>query len=218
MSSKPYPGLFVTGTDTGVGKTHVAAALVSVLRSAGEDAVPMKPVQTGCVSRGGRLVAPDLVRCLKRCRLKPDSASLADMAPYCFKPACSPHLAAQRAGVRISLPVVMRAFRRLSQAHEFVVVEGAGGILVPLNSKQTMLDLMVCLKLPVVLVARSGLGTINHTLLSLRTLRHAGLEVLGVVMNQATPGRWGRIEQDNLRTVEKLGAVRVLACLRYQAE
>lgn len=210
MSTLPCRGIFVAGTDTGVGKTHVAAELVSDLRRAGVDAVPMKPVQTGCVSRGGRLVAPDMEVCLERAGMKPDPASLADMAPYCFRPACSPHLAAERAGVRISVPVIMRAFRRLARAHGSVVVEGAGGILVPLNSRQTMLDLMVQMGLPILLVARPGLGTINHTLLSLRMVRQAGLEVLGVVMNQAAEGRWGRIERDNLRTIEKLGAVAVL--------
>lgn len=210
MRETPSRGIFVAGTDTGVGKTHVAAELVSDLRRAGIDAVPMKPVQTGCVHRGGRLVATDLEWCLKRARVNPDSARLADMAPYCFRPACSPHLAAARVGRRISVPVIMRAFRRLGLAHECVVVEGAGGILVPLNSRRTMLDLMVEMNLPVLLVARPGLGTINHTLLSLRILRQAGVDVMGVVLNQASPGRWGLIERDNLATIEKFGAVPVM--------
>lgn len=208
-------GVFVTGTDTGVGKTYVSAALLSALRASGVDAVPMKPVQTGCACRQGKLVVPDLSRCLKTAGLTPREAELAPMAPYRFRPACSPHLAARLAGVRISLPVIVQAFRQLSRNHDCVVVEGAGGVLVPLDERKTMLDLMVRLSLPVVLVARPGLGTINHTLLSLRTLRDARLTVLGVVLNQSTPGRWGRIEEDNRRTLERLGQVTVLACLRY---
>ncbi len=209
--------LFVTGTDTGVGKTRVAAGLLARFRAAGMDAVPMKPVQTGCRLAKGRLVAPDLDFCLRAAGLKPGKRELADMAPYCFRPACSPHLAAKEAGVTLSLPVIERAFRRLSRAHEAVVVEGAGGVLVPLNERQTTLDLMIRLRLPVLLVARPGLGTLNHTLLSLRVLQEAGLTVLGVVLNQAKPGRWGRIEVDNCRTIERLGGVKVLGCLRYGA-
>jgi dethiobiotin synthetase len=210
-------GLFVTGTDTGVGKTVIAAGVLAQWRADGLDAVPMKPVQTGCRTVRGRLVAPDLAFCLRAVGLKPGKRELADMAPYCFKPACSPHLAAKEAGVTLSIPVIERAFRRLSRAHEAVVVEGAGGVLVPLNERQTTLDLMIRLRLPVLLVARPGLGTINHTLLSLRVLHEAGLTVLGVVLNQAQPGHWGRIENDNCRTIERLGRVKVLGCLRYGA-
>lgn len=214
-SASGTSGVFVTGTDTGVGKTVVAASVLAALIADGVDAVPMKPVQTGCRTVRGRLVAPDLAFCLRNAGLRPDPQELADMAPYCFRPACSPHLAAREAGVGISLPVIERAYRRLSRAHEAVVVEGAGGVLVPLNGRQTMLDLMIRLGLPVLLVARPGLGTLNHTLLSIWALRSAGLEVMGVVLNQSTSGGWGRIEKDNWRTIERLGGVKVLACIRH---
>ena len=214
MKMKPH-GLFVTGTDTGVGKTFIATALLSGLRAGGCDAVPMKPVQTGCTGRRGRLVAPDLSFSLAAAGLAPDPYTLADMAPYCFQPACSPHLAAARAGIPIRMRVIESAFRHLVRKHDFVVVEGAGGIKVPLSDTQTMLDLMVRLSLPVLLVARTGLGTINHTLLSLQGLRGANLTVAGIVLNQSSPGSWGRIEKDNLKTIERFGAVKVLACIRY---
>ena len=131
-------GIFVTGTDTGVGKTIIAAGLLAQFRAAGVDAVPMKPVQTGCKLVKGRRVAPDLTFCLNMAGLKPYKRELADMAPYCFSPACSPHLAAQEAGVSLSLSMIERAYKRLSRAHEMVVVEGAGGVLVPLNKRQTI--------------------------------------------------------------------------------
>jgi len=208
-------GLFVTGTDTGVGKTLVTAGLLAVYRAVGRNVVPMKPVQTGCHLRQGALIAPDLVVALKAGGLRISAAEKADMVPYCFRPACSPHLAAKMAGQRISLNRIERAFRRLSRKFDGVIVEGAGGVLVPLNSKETMLDLMVRLQLPVLLVARAGLGTINQTLLTLRILNEAKLAVLGVVLNQVTPGRWGKIEKDNCLTIERMGQVKVLASIKY---
>ncbi|MEI8140113.1 MAG: dethiobiotin synthase [bacterium] len=209
-------GIFITGTDTGVGKTFVAAGILAGFRAAGRNVAPMKPVQTGCHLRKGTLMAPDLMTSLKAGGMRISAAEQADMAPYCFKPACSPHLAAQLAGTRISLSCIENAFRRLSHKYDGVIIEGAGGVLVPLNQKETMLDLMVRLQLPVLLVARPGLGTINHVLLSLRVLREARLHVLGVVLNQSAPGRWGQIEDDNLRAIERMGSVKVLASIRYE--
>lgn len=208
-------GVFVTGTDTGVGKTFLAAALLKALREAGLNAAPMKPIQTGCFRRGAAWVAPDLEFSLNLAGVSPATGERELMAPYCFRPACSPHLAAREAGVRISIPRIAGALRRLKAGREFVVVEGAGGVLVPIDGRRTMLDLMVALDLPVILVARPGLGTINHTLLSLSALRQARLNVLGVVLNQAYPGRRGAIERDNRVTIARLGRIPVLADLRH---
>jgi len=210
-------GVFVTGTDTGVGKTYVAAGILAALRRAGRNVVPMKPVQTGCLLRKGSLIAPDLMVSLHAGNLRIPAAERADLAPYCFQPACSPHLAARLAGKRISLTRIEKYYRLLSSHYDGVIVEGAGGVLVPLNSKETMLDLMCRLQLPVLLVARPGLGTLNHVALSLQALRAARLTVLGVILNQATPGRWGAIEADNCRMIESRCGVKVLRCLRYGA-
>jgi dethiobiotin synthetase len=208
-------GIFVTGTDTGVGKTVVAAALLSMLRRSGIDAVPMKPIHTGCVRCDEGWRAPDLEFCLNCAELDPDADEESRMAPYCFEPACSPHLAARQEGVRISLERIAECLRELKARRDFVVVEGAGGVLVPIAEGKSMLDLMVTLGLPVVLVARPGLGTINHTLLSLRELVRAGLRIVGVVLNETSPTEWGDIEEDNLETIERLGNVQVLACMKY---
>lgn len=208
-------GVFITGTDTGVGKTLVAAALARALRGAGVDAVPMKPVQTGCVRRGGAWSAPDLDFSLAAAGLAATPAERELMAPYRFRPACSPHLAARQAGRQIRLPVIRRAFARLAARHAFVVAEGAGGVLVPLDDRRTMADLIAALAVPVVVVARAGLGTINHTLLSIRALRDARLTVVAIVLNQAVPGRPGMIERDNRRTIERLTGVPVAASLAY---
>ncbi len=199
-------GIFVTGTDTGVGKTMVCAALTAQWRVEGVDAVPMKPIQTGCVEQDGQLHAPDLDDVLRAAGLQPPLQECSWMAPYRFVPPCSPHLAAQQAGEELSLPHIVACFHQLAARHRVVLVEGAGGVLVPLGQGRTMLDLMLALQLPVLLVARPGLGTINHTLLSLRELRRAGLQPLGVVFNETTPTCRGAIETDNPRIIAELAA------------
>ncbi|MBU4211189.1 MAG: dethiobiotin synthase [Verrucomicrobia bacterium] len=208
-------GIFITGTDTGVGKTLVSAALLSVLRSRGVDAVPMKPVQTGAKQAGGRWCSPDLDFCLALAGLKPGPLEYARMAPCCFAKACSPHLAAAVAGRRIGFRRINACLRALQARHAMVIVEGAGGVCVPIQGRQTMLDLMGALDLPVVVVARLGLGTINHTLLTLHGLRRSQVRVLGVVFNAARPGRSGYIERDNIKTIARLGTVRMLGCLPF---
>lgn len=210
-----YQGIFVTGTDTGCGKTVVSAALLSMLRYGGVDAVPMKPIQTGAKQADGRWCSPDLDFCLAMVGLHPGSAEYGRMAPCCFTQACSPHLAAAVAGRRIRLRHLAACFRALKTRHAMVIVEGAGGVCVPIQGRQTMLDLMGAFALPVVLVARPGLGTINHTLLSLYGLRRTQVRVLGVVFNAAAPGRPGYIERDNIKTITRLGAIRVLGRLPF---
>jgi len=214
-------GIFITGTDTGVGKTVVCAALLSVLRSRGVDAVPMKPVQTGAKQAGGRWRSPDLEFCLAMAGLQPGPAEYARMAPCCFAKACSPHLAAALAGTpavagrRISFRRISDCLSSLQARHALVIVEGAGGVCVPIQRRQTMLELMGALELPVVVVARPGLGTINHTLLTLHGLRCSQVRVLGVVFNATAPGRLGYIERDNIKTIARLGTVRVLGRLPF---
>ncbi|MFC1498457.1 dethiobiotin synthase [Verrucomicrobiota bacterium] len=209
------PGIFITGTDTDVGKTVVTAALLTSLRSKGIDAVPMKPVQTGCINKKGNLIAPDLEFCLKAADLNPDAAEKKLMCPYTFEPACSPHLAADKANTSISLDQILTSFNQLEKNHDMVIVEGAGGILVPINKNETMLDLVKILDLPVILVARSGLGTINHTLLSLRELKRAKLKVIGIIFNQTTPDAPEYIEEDNLRIIPELGETPVLGKIPF---
>ena len=197
-----------------MGKTVVAAGLLLALRRAGVDAVPMKPVQTGCRRRAGVWVPPDLEFALRMADLRPSPAELRRMSPYCFGPSCSPHLAARLARRRISLAHIASAWRGLAARHAAVVVEGAGGVLVPVAGPRTMLDVMRMLKLPAILVARPGLGTINHTLLSLRELRRGGVRVLGVVLVATRPheGR-GPIEEDNRAAIAALGRICVWGCI-----
>lgn len=204
--------VFIAGTDTGVGKTTVAAALLAAARRAGVDAVPMKPVQTGCVPRGRRLIAPDLRLCLAAAGLRLGAREQEKLCPYRFRPACSPHLAARLARTPIRLPRLCACLEALRRGHDAVIVEGAGGVLVPIGRGRTMADLMRAFGLPVVLVARAGLGTLNHTFLSLEALRARGLPVAGVVLVQAAADRGDRrIIADNRRTLARVGKVRILA-------
>ena len=210
------PHVFVTGTDTDAGKTVVAAALLTIWRSRGLDVVPMKPIQTGCsCDESGELVGPDVQFCLKMAGMKMLEPELHMLEVYKFKPACSPHLAAAQAGIQIDIQSILDAAEKLKRQHDGLILEGAGGVLVPIAGRLTMLDLMRSLELPVILVTRPELGTINHTLLSLDKLRQAGLHVAGVVMCQTQPTKWGMIEQSNLETIKCLGATRLLGSIPY---
>jgi dethiobiotin synthase len=226
-------GIFITGTDTDVGKTALSALLLAELRRRNINAAPMKPAQTGCArkletrnvkpekesgSPASRFTVPDLDYSLSMASMDVSPEDYANMAPYTFEPACSPHLAAEMAGTEIELAEIVIAARTLASEYEFVIAEGAGGIMVPLNPRETMLDLMQALKLPVLLVARPGLGTINHTLLSIQALRSDGLEIAGVVFVASKPGEPGFIEEDNGNTIAHFGKVPILGTIPYCAQ
>jgi len=210
-------GIFITGTDTGIGKTVITAGILRWLRRQGIDVVPMKPVQTGARREGRRLISPDLEFILAASGIKPGAGEAKLMLPCAYEPACSPHLAGKLAGKYPEIAEIVSCAEKLLQKHQAIVVEGAGGIMVPLNERQTMLDLMAALNYPVVVVSRFGLGTINHTLLSLRALREAGLTLLGVVFNHTEPPLAENqfIEADNPEIIAHFGDVPVLGKLRY---
>ncbi len=211
-------GFFITGTDTDAGKTVATAAVLVSLRASGIDAVPMKAVQTGGVRSEDGWHSPDLDFCLRMAELEPDRDELRDMAPYIYEPACSPHLAAALAGREISVERIVEAFHNLLRRHQCVVVEGAGGLLAPIAETTTMIDLMAALGLPVILVARPGLGTINHTMLSVRELERSGLNLYGIIFCETTKGGRGKIEQDNMETISRLAKTRVLGRIAHMPE
>jgi dethiobiotin synthetase len=169
-------GVFVTGTDTGVGKTLVACALVRGLRSRGLDVGVMKPVETG-VGAAGPLDA----RALREAAGVQDPLDL--VCPYAFALPAAPTVAAAAEGRGIELEGIRRAFATLASRHGCMVVEGAGGLLVPLADGVSMADLARALGLPLLVVARASLGTINHTLLTLEVARARALRVAGVVIS-----------------------------------
>ena len=208
-------GFFVTGTDTGVGKTAVAAALLWLLTRRGWRAAPVKPVETG--------LAPgesgDLELCLATAGLEPPPAELELMRPCRFRLAASPHLAAEQEDREVDPSPAGDGLPRAGRALRPLVVEGAGGLLVPLTRHFLTIDLAARLGLPLVVVARAGLGTINHTLLTLRAARSAGLAVAAVVLNRAQPvedrPEARRLERDNRRVIAELGGVTVLGPLPH---
>lgn len=203
-------GLFITGTDTGVGKTILSALLLAEIRRRNFNAAPIKPVQTGC---GGNV--PDLDYSLSMAGMNVSADDYRNMAPYTYEPACSPHLAAELAGNEIDIAEMVIAARTLASEYEFIIAEGAGGIMVPLTRLETTLDLMQALKFPVLIAARPGLGTINHTLLSIRALRSDELEIAGVVFVASENTEPGVIEEDNAVTVEQFGKVPILGTIPY---
>ena len=207
--------IFITGTDTGIGKTVLTGLILEHLQAAGIHAAPMKPVQTGCFQREGEWVAPDLEWSLDWCGQKASSAERAQMAPYRYEPACSPHLAAEMAGERIQIPMILKAADALSDRYDTLVIEGAGGIMVPLNREEMMLDLMVRLGAPVILATRPALGTLNHTLLSVARLREAGLPPLAAVVIESGPPEHDFIEEDNLKTLKEQCGIPVLGPIPY---
>lgn len=208
-------GIFITGTDTDVGKTIVTAGLMRAMRERGIDAVSMKPVQTGAVALNGTLVAPDLEFHHHVAQYEPDESEGALMTPYLYEPACSPHLAGRMAGNPPMVSRIIESAKGLAAKHDLLLVEGAGGVYAPLNESATMLDLMRALGLPVVLVAHRGLGTINHSLLSIRAIESAGLPLLGVVFNEVERGEEDFIKIDNPNAVKAFGKVDVLGNVDY---
>ncbi len=212
------PGIFIAGTGTDVGKTVVTAGVFRWLRQHSSSAMVMKPVQTGCqVGEDGRMIAPDIDFVLRVANVDVDQETLAHLAPYLFGPACSPHLAARMAGQRIEIDKILASARWLASRHQRLVVESAGGVAVPINECQTMLDLAWEMRMPVLLVGHSGLGTINYVLLSLEAIRRRGCSVLGVILNDIAPvsGADAYIHDDNVRAVESFGKVREVTRIPY---
>ncbi len=179
-------GLFVTGTDTGVGKTVVAATLARILRLRGVNVGVMKPVTSGCVERNGELLSEDAE--LLAWAAGVDCTD--DVAPYRLREPISPVEAAKRDGVKIDFSRIVACYRRLAAQHDFMIVEGAGGLMVPLNGGLLIADLIKQLDLPLLVVARPDLGTINHTVLTCFSAGQMDLEVKGVMVNRypASPG------------------------------
>jgi len=206
--------LFVTGTDTDCGKTFVTTGILSGFVSMGINAVPAKPVQTGC--RNG--VPEDLEFSLRTAGLCFPEEVKRRLCPNRFTPACSPHLAAELAGSSLSAAAMASSLKDLQNSYQCVVAEGAGGILVPLGGGETMLDLMVLLNWPVILVSSDKLGTINHTLLSLEALRRAGIDVAGVVVNNHAAPPSPLISASNMQTIKNYGRTEILAEIPYSPD
>jgi dethiobiotin synthetase len=204
--------IFVCGTDTGVGKTVVASGIASVLAREGYKVGVMKPVATGCVKRGGRLISPDAV-------FLREAAGVSDrldyVNPVALGPPLAPWVACSISHRTIAISKIKRAYRYLNRLYPVVIVEGIGGIMVPIKIDFFVLDLIVELGLPMVLVTSPGLGTINHTLLTLAEAGRRGIRTVGLVINYAKPFKRGLAERTNPRVLRRLSGLPVLAQIPF---
>lgn len=191
---------FITGTDTDAGKTHVSRALLMAARTRGLRVAGYKPIESGCPEAD----MPGL-----------DAQSLgeagghAPITTYRFGPAISPHLAAARAGVEIDMERIVDQARKLDADHDIVLVEGAGGLLVPISETESMADLATRLALPMIIVAADRLGSMNHSLLTLEAARHRGLDVAALVLSETRLGSGRGLE--NAAAIRAHGHVNVHA-------
>ncbi len=199
--------LFVTGTDTGVGKTVVTAGLAAWCRDRGIDAGVLKPIETGVengVPKDGRFhrEAADL------------DQSLDEVVPVQYEEPLAPHVAAGRAGREVSMEKLQRAFERQSEKHDLLFVEGAGGLLVPINEQKTMADLAMAWRLPVLVVAPPSLGTLNHSALTVEVARQHGLTVSGLIIS-GYPNDPDVAERTNPEELQRLTGEKLLGKLPW---
>ncbi len=207
-------GVFITGTDTGVGKTIVSAVLIRAFQRRGKKLGVMKPVETGCVDDKGSLIPADATF-LKKISRADDP--LDTVTPVRLPLPLAPMVAAELEGTEVDLNAILEAFRTLLTKYEFLVVEGVGGLLVPLTSAGTrwpayfVSNLIRDMGLPVLIVARSTLGTINHTLLTIHHALREGLTVAGVIINHHEPPANTLAEKTNPEILKRLCPVPVIA-------
>lgn len=203
-------GIFITGTDTGVGKTIVTAVVVTALTANGINAGVMKPIATGTSAGADALSDPDWLASVTGVDDLPDL-----IAPYRFRTAAAPLIAAAREGLAIEPARIIEAFRALSTRHDCVVTEGIGGVMVPLTPDLLVVDLVKLMGLPVLVVARTSLGSINHTLLTLECLRNRGVPILGLIFNN--PARPPSVpdESETSQTILRVSRLRSFGELPY---
>jgi dethiobiotin synthetase len=209
-------GYFITGTDTNVGKTFVTLCLAHLLNrlkpkhfvSSQRWLKIYKPIETGVEEWG---YPPDAYSYLQQLEL---DQSLSDINTYAFQPPVSPNLAAEQEEITISLDRIHAHANQLAQSATWILVEGAGGILVPINQQQTMADIIAVLDLPVILVSENRLGTINQVLLSIAYLTQRGIPIQGIVLNDCS-GEVQPAKAENKRIIEQFTAVPVLAEIPY---
>jgi dethiobiotin synthetase len=212
MPDRPTQGLFVSATDTGAGKTFVTCALARLWRRRGLPFRVCKPVATGAERRAGRWVGDDTLALAEAA----GDDDLRAITPWAFPVPAAPPVAARHAGARLSLGDLAGAVRRRASEGHAVLVEGVGGLLCPLTERETVADLVKMLGLPLVVVARRSLGTLNHTLLTAEVARVRGLGLAGVVVSETAPP-CGVAEESNVEELRARLDVPVLAVVPHGA-
>jgi len=208
-------GFFVTGTDTGVGKTIIAGALIRAIHMAGFSVCGMKPVETGCRKQGGVFVPSDGMYLKDMARM---NEKISSITPCCFELPLAPMVAAELEGGNIDLEKLKKQFRELADRYEAVVVEGIGGLLVPIKEGYFVADLAASFGLPLVIVSSPFLGTINHTLLTVDYALKAGLEIAGIIINYSKPPEETFAEKTNPNVIKKICPVPLIGVMPYLKE
>ena len=209
-------GLFITGTDTEIGKTVIAGGLAAAVQSTGVDVGVMKPIATGGISHpslhNGHITSEDAIF-LQHVAQVDDALELIN--PICLRHPLAPSVAAALEGVTIDLNRVDEAFNQLCQRHQFMVVEGVGGLAVPIQGDVVVADLAKRLNLPLLIVARAHLGTINHTLLTVAFARSFDLEICGIVLNGLRADAKGLAEATNPEEIARLTRLPILGVIPF---
>jgi len=203
------PGIFITGTDTGVGKTVVAAGLAIALRERGIKVGMMKPVATGCHGSDGRLISQDAAFLLEAGANEYPALT----NPARFRNPLSPNVAALLEKREVNLESIHSAYRELQKHYDFLIIEGIGGLLVPITKDYFVANLVREFQLPLVIVARGGLGTINHTLLTVDAAIIRGFEIRGLIFNRVPTVNYSMAEVTNPKVIHDLTGIPVLGTL-----
>jgi dethiobiotin synthetase len=206
---------FITGTDTGVGKTIVAGAIAAALCARGMEVGVMKPAETGCREKRGELFPSD-ASFLKK--VSGSELPLDLICPYRFSESLAPAIAAARAGVKIDLKLIHKNFEIIREQSDAVLVEGAGGLMVPLTGKKLYLDLVAELGIPLIIVARAGLGTVNHTLLTVSAARARKIEISAIILNQGRKNKPDAASATNPETIMRLSGIRRVYAMPFLPE
>ncbi|HHT9140699.1 MAG TPA: dethiobiotin synthase [Candidatus Tripitaka californicus] len=205
-------GVFITGTDTGVGKTTVAVGLVRLLKARGLDVGVMKPIATGAKRLNGRWVSED-ARLLREAAATDDPYEIIN--PVCLSTPAAPSAASLKEGDHIELTNIWAAFKTLGTRRQFLVVEGIGGLLVPINGKLFLADIARKMSLPLIVVAKTSLGTINHTLLTIEAARRRRLKIAGIVLNSPDERQVIGLLDSNKKEIERLSGIPVLTVIPH---
>jgi dethiobiotin synthetase len=205
-----HQGFFVTGTDTEVGKTLVAGALIIKLQSMGIKAIGYKPVVAGMHTIDGNLINDDIETLLMASQQVIPELSASDICPYFLKDAAAPHLVAAKEGTQLEIDVMIRQYTSLQEKADALIVEGAGGFLVPIDEESTLGDFAKAINLPVIMVVNIKLGCINHALLTGEAIEHRGLHVFAWVANST--------QADNEYTQQNIKTLKTLLDKKYKAK
>jgi dethiobiotin synthetase len=205
-------GYFITGTDTNVGKTVVTACLATLFKSQGEDVGVMKPIETGVDPECSSSANSDAKFLIEVTGVQD---ALEDVCPYRLKTPASPYQAAKLEGKELDPEKIMERFRTLQSKHSMMLVEGIGGLMVPITQRYNVADLALQMNLPLIIVSRVKVGTLNHTLLTLNAARQHGLKIAGVILNPVHEGALDTIEEEQGSLIEEISDTLILGTCPY---